>query len=140
MCSSLYVKEAVAGNGLHRQGTADCWFCNELFQNNEYLRPLDLSEIEVLGGLSSEPCRWLGILFFCRLLTDRRKRVYVGLHWCPGRTWNVDWQSSRREEGKVEMANPWGLLLLARATACWCCFAVVNLKDCLETRLEQFRG
>lgn len=88
MFSFLYVKEAVAGNGLHRQ--VDCWFCNELFQNDEYLRPLDLSEIEILGGLSSEPCRWLGILFFGPLLTDRRKCVYVGLHWCPGRTWNVD--------------------------------------------------
>lgn len=77
MCSSLYVQEAVAGNGLHRQGTADHWFCNELFQSNEYLRPLDLSEIEVLGSLSSEPRRWLGMLFFCPLLTDRRKCVYV---------------------------------------------------------------
>lgn len=90
MFSFLYAKEAVAGNGLHRQGTVDCWFCNELFQNNEYLRPLDLSEIEILGGLSSEPCRWLGILFFGPLLTDRRTCVYMGLHWCPGHTWNVD--------------------------------------------------
>lgn len=43
-------------------------------------------------------------------------------------------------EEKAETTNPWGPLVLARATACWCCFAVVSLKDCLETGLEQFRG
>lgn len=64
MFSFLYVKEAVAGNGLHRQGTVDCWFCNELFQNNEYLRPLDLSEIEILGGLPAGGLGYCSLVLF----------------------------------------------------------------------------